>query len=345
MPDIFTSIFVISIFLFWFKNDFSIYSKITIGSILVFSGITHMSHLLIAIIIVIVYFVFQFIYRNKEYLSFIHIPHKQFITGTVVTLSILFFLPAFHWSVDNKFRYVEGSHIHLMASLNEKGILKDFLIEHCETEEFKDCKLCLYKDKLPSDVNSFIWEGEVFPNTGGWINSKEEYDKIIYATLSKPKYLSKNIKMGLIYGFSQLAQINVGEGLSAYNENSSPYEHINKNFSNEINAFKNSKQNIWNGKNLKFDELTLIQWKVIFTSLLISILVFSTNIWRKLQSNSTAFLLFAFITILANAFVTGALSSIYSRLNSRVIWILPLAIIIMVISNYSIFPGIFQVGF
>ena len=223
-----------------------------------------------------------------------------------------------------------------MAHLNDTGILEKFLKENCSSKEFKDCRLCNYKDSLPIDIASFIWSSNILTNTGGWENSKDEYNKIITETLKQPKYLFLNIYRSITYGFIQLTKNEIGQGLTAYNEGSAPYGQIHWRYHNELNNYLNSRQNKWNGVNLKFDILNTFHLILIILSIFLVLILFTSSIRLKINPNTLEFIIFVIVAIIINSFITAGLNSPCERFQARIVWLLPLSIMILIVYNYEI---------
>ena len=75
----------------------------------------------------------------------------------------------------------------LIARLCETGILEKFLYQNCDpTDRYS---LCAYRDKLPADAMSFMWDpNSPLYQTGGWNANLDEYRGIIGQVLSTPRY-------------------------------------------------------------------------------------------------------------------------------------------------------------
>jgi hypothetical protein len=332
MPDFFTPLIIVIIFTLLLAKDLSIYSQILLIVILVFGLSAHFSHLLIASILIVTIIFLRKIFKEKLN----ELSLRRIILVALLIFLGWFVLPVVNYLTEKQFILSKGSHAFIMAHLNDTGILKKFLNENCESADFKDCKLCQYKDSLPVDLDGFLWSGKILENTGGWLDSKEEYNKIIAATLKKPKYLFLNIYKSFTYGLIQLTKNEIGQGLSAYNEGSPPYGQIHWRFNDELNNYLNSRQNRWNGVQLKLDILNAFHSILIIVSLLICILLFTSSIFKSIELNGKYFLIFSILSILINSFVTAGLNSPCERFQARVIWLLPLSIIIILIENYAL---------
>jgi hypothetical protein len=299
---------------------------------LIYGMIVHFSHLLIGITLVTLIICSKIIFREKmKSIKFYNI----FLVSLIV-LSSWFILPSINYLIEKKFILSKGTHVFLMSHLTDTRILKQFLDENCNKTEFKECKLCLYKDSLPVDLASFIWSSGILEKTGGWENSREEYNKIIKATLTTPKYLLLNIYRSFTYGLIQLTQNKIGEGLTAYNDWSPPYSLIKEKFNNELNNYLNSKQNKWNGVNLKFDLLNTFHTILILISISIVLTLMTSSIIKNFDNTSVLFVIFIIISIIVNSFFTAGLNNPYARYQARVVWLLPFSTIILIIKNYRV---------
>ncbi|HPD96235.1 MAG TPA: hypothetical protein PLA24_10115 [Tenuifilaceae bacterium] len=333
MPDFFAPILILTIYLFIAKDKMSFLSKIALSIILIISSITHFSHLIIGLAIIFTIILIRLIFRKQLE----QLPLKRLLLAAAVLLSSWVVLPTVNYLVEKQFILSKGSHVFMMASLDEKGILKHFLDDNCSSPDFQSCKLCQLKDSLPDNIDKFIWwENSIVNKTGGWEKSKDEYNKIIKAIHKRPKYLLSNIFQSTCYGLVQLTKNKIGEGLSAYNEGSAPYGQIRWRFPYELNNYLNSRQNKWNGANLKLDTLNTIHLLILIVSLFLIIWLFSSPLLRKLNFNSLFFLVFVMLSIVINSFVTAGLSSPYDRYQTRVVWLLPLALIVVLVKNYKL---------
>ncbi len=333
MPDFFSSVSILVIYALLTGQIKNIFVKIIFQLILIFSLITHFSHLLIASVLLVTILIIRLLLKEKL---------QQISLGKILMISIIILLswiilPSINYTIERKFILSKGSHVFLMAHLNDAGILSQFLDENCAKSEFKDCRLCQYKDSLPKDLASFIWAGKILENTGGWEGSKDEYERIIKETLKRPRYLAENIYVSFYYGLIQLTRNEIGQGLSSYAKGSPPYDQISWRFHRELNSYLMSRQNIWNGAGLNLKYLNLTQLFLLICSFFFLIYIFSTPVIRKLEKNSATFLIFIILAITINSFITAGLNSPCERFQARVIWMLPFALIILIYKNFGLF--------
>ena len=332
MPDFFAPLTILCFFILIIRSNIPLASWIGLSLILLYSAISHFSHLMIGTVLVFVCIVLKYLLKEKlKDLSIKRIGYTGFIV-----LSGWFILPAINYALEQEYTLSKGSHVFLMGHLTDTGILEEFLKENCDTPEYKDCKLCAYKEILPRDAAGFIWAGEILEKTGNWKDSKTEYNKIIRGTLNKPKYLFANMYKSFLYGLIQLTDNKIGHGLSAYRENSAPYGQIHWRFHNELNNYLNSLQNKSDGADFNLDILNRFHFSLLIICLFITVLLLTGTIRSKLDPTTVIFLVFVVASIVINSFITAGLNSPYGRLQTRVVWLFPLSIIIILIKNQTI---------
>ncbi|MDQ3191568.1 MAG: hypothetical protein M3Q58_08240 [Bacteroidota bacterium] len=331
MPDILTSLSILSFALLLFSNKLSILNKTIISIIFVFTSITHNSNLLIITIIFLIFTLgFKWVIKQYNQVNTIQIKNLW------LCLSLLLFswllLPTVHLMYGGGFSLSKSSHVFLMGRMVENGILSAFLNENCNDNKYK---LCEYKDALPNSAMNFIWGYPDSPlyKTDGWENNKAEYQDILNKIYTTPKYLSWFISESIEATLKQLVQHEAGSGLVAYREGSTPLTRINMHFKDEVKEYLESLQN---QSRLDFDNLNEQQKVLIAFSLLIILIFLITPKIISQTSPITISLIFFILTaIVANAAVTGSLANVYNRLQSRVIWLLPLLAIILLLNNYK----------
>jgi len=318
MPDFFTPLVILSYTTLLLRRNASIATQILLSLILVYGSICHFSNLLMIGFIATLTTGF-FFWKKPDFIT----KKKFYLVIMLAGLSWLV-LPTINYFVEDEFSTSKGSHVFLMSHLCGTGILEQFLKENCDTEEYKDCKICEFKDQLPRDPASFIWSTDIVNQCGGWEGSKDEFNKIIKGTLTDFTYLKLNVFRSFTYGASQLMRNKVGEGLTPYIEHSAPYGQIHWRFRNELNDYLESKQNAYGGVNLKFENINLFQNILLFLSVLVLFIILYN---RALIPPVLLFSVFIVISgIVLNSFITAGLNTAYARYQARVVWLLPFAI-------------------
>jgi hypothetical protein len=337
MPDLFTPISLLILFLLFYAPDIRLPKLSIYSSLFILSLTVHFTHLIIVILVTIVLLIIEYILKKKNFFPVQYFRKGRIILVLGLIISAWILVPTVNYLVEKKFNLSKGSHAFLMAHLADTGVLEKFLQENCNNDKYKDCKLCNYKDSIPKDLATFLWETNgVFSKTGGWNESEEEYNKIINGTLKKPRFLILNIYKSFSYGCIQLFRNEIGQGLSAYNEGSPPYGQIHWRFHSELNNYLNARQNLWNGTTLDLKTLNLFNLLLNIVSLLSLVYIFFTPLFRQINHLSLHLLIFSILSIIINAFVTAGLNAPCERFQARVVWLLPFAILIIILTNWEV---------
>lgn len=328
-PDLFAPLTILTLFLLLKseKKNWSFYTLIP--SILVYSMMVHFSHLIIGTFIVFLVLILKLILR--KYFVFLPFRRLLYVLGVVVLSWGL--LPCMNYMVEKKFSLTKGSHVFMMAHLDDAGILKRILDDKCQSKSFSDCKICMYKDSLPDNSADFLWDGKFLEKNGGWINSEPEFNRIIKYSLVHPKYLVLNIYKSFVYGSVQLVRNEIGHGLTAYTQGSPPYGQIAWWFPDELNSYMNSRQNKWNGANLSFQKINEVNNYVLIGSLFVLLFIFFTSIKTLADKTTLIFLIFALMSVVINSYLTAGINIPCERLQARVVWLVPFALIIFAVKN------------
>jgi hypothetical protein len=315
MPDIFTPILFLSTILFLKTND--IKWGIIYLPILVFAIVCHNSNLLSATIMAIL-----LLFLARKCL----IPFKR----------VLFFssIVVFSWIMVSYVNFLAGygftpnkmSHVFLMGKFSESGVLKTYLNDNCDKIPYQ---ICSFKDELPNHAWDFVWSNDgPFSKSGGWSQNPKEYNQIINATLTQPKYLSMHIWASLKATLNQVRLPYIGDGLSSFDNHSGLYKHIKNNFPQSIKSFEASKQN---QTALPFNFFNNL-YKYLYTIFIIIALIF---IGLKKDKKQLILLCTTMGFILINAFTTASFANVLSRLNSRALWLLPFICLIIIIDSLN----------
>ena len=153
MPDIFASYLVlatIALTVFW--DRLSKRKLVAVSAIILYSVLTHISHLLLLIFLTFIFGLVSIIDRRKTIFS-AAFPKQAAILGTLIAFGILGEL-AFSYGV----KLATGAYPlrppFVMARLIEDGPGFRYLQKNCATKPYV---ICNYLQKLPTGVNTFLW--------------------------------------------------------------------------------------------------------------------------------------------------------------------------------------------
>ncbi len=321
MPDIFTSIMVLGIIIYFFRQS----GKGTYWYLLIIlSGcLMHTSHILILLMAGFTLLIYFFINRRSEHLR--GYMRKTLILLAISLTSILLTSTA-NSIAGHGFTLSPASHVFLMGKLCENGVLQSYLDDVCAEKNYG---LCEYKNNLPEVAWAFVWDDNSPLNQmGGWEATKGEYKSIIKDIALSPKYYPSLIFKSIEHTLRQLTQIYIGDGLQSFRENTNPYWKIEQYYSHELPEYMNSKQNT--------NSLDVKAFNIVYAIFLALTCIWILFLWGKFPQNSIIKLVYLILIIflLSNAFVTANFANVLARLNSRVIWLLPFLNVIFIYSYY-----------
>lgn len=228
-------------------------------------------------------------------------------------------------AVDGKAYISRSGHVFLLGRMIDTGMLRPYLEEHCPTEHFG---LCAYKDSLPTDGQEFIWGGSSpMVKEGGWSATRAEYDRIVFGSLTEPRYFWWHVRGSLRATAQLLAEWEIGEGIQSNwyrTADSPPYQMMVAHFPHEMDAYLASLQNGGRGE-LDMRWPDRLYRLVLGFSLLVLLVA-----WLPLRRNKEAgalrtLLPFAVTSVVIGAWVCATLSTPIPRYLGRDSWLVPLA--------------------
>jgi hypothetical protein len=337
MPDFFTPVMILTFALLIFNKNIPLPKKILLYLILVISIVVHLSHLMISLLLVITYFLAERILYKKRMIPQISLSPKITMSLLAAVLFSWLALSSIHYSFGGGFKPSKASYMFFAAHLTDAGLMKKYLDANCEKTEFKSTRLCACKDSLPTDIANFLWGPYApFENHGGWEKGEQECREIVLKMFKSPRFILLNIYKSLTYGTVQLFKNEIGQGLSAYNPGSPPYGQIEWRFREELNNYMNSRQNRWNGAELNLKTLNTFHLIILLFSLAaIFYIYFLPSVQSLIKPKLLLFLMFCLLAIIVNSFVTAGLNAPCERFQARVVWLLPFALILILINHWK----------
>lgn len=322
MPDIFTAIGLLALALVLLGRPARLEQGLLLLLLLV-AGCMHSSNLLTFTLTVagvgVVGWV-QGLFRRQV------LHRAAWLRALAVVLASWLALPALHAGMGGQFEISRASSAFLMARLSESGVLEQYLQQACGPEN--QYRLCAFRDQLPNDAITFMWDANSPLNkTGGWNANREEYTTIIRHIATSPRYYPLLISETIQATLRQLTHIGHGDGLTAFRENTNPYWKVNEYAPYELKEYMSSLQN---RSQLDFTSLN----ERTYGGHLLALLVLGGLLcgsWRAhLEATSVLLVVVFGLGIFSNALVTGALANVLDRLQGRVAWLLPWAAFLLV---------------
>ena len=331
-PDIFSAILflALAIWVIAFKEA-NILDSILICLMLILSICVHSSNLLICIcssLIIILWLI-----AKKE--SWKNI--RKFIAIIIFSnlISVFLILASNVWSHYGVTLNPSGK-VFMLARLLEDGPGLEFLKNNCNPPKFKTCaslpmlerakeiELTGNSDQDPELKNlvasSFLWGGGL-QISGGIFAVSNEASQIINQSIRQYPFIQ--IQAVINNTWDQLGAFAVGEQLKS----TLKLEAINKffylSFPESYEDYLNSRQSSGNLSTI-LGYLNPIFFYVVLISLVSLVIIFATLVISGTQHHRIAVVIgVLFIFEIINAAITGALSGVFDRYQSRVIWLLP----------------------
>ncbi len=306
MPDIFTSIMVLSMLLILLQ-DRSSYSNVGLYILFGVSVSMHFSHVPISLILLVVVLLVWFFHHRRG--------EDQYGLRVVVILTAITLL-AFSSMLP---AYSKSKHVFLMGAFVEQGIIGKYLQDHCAE---KDYALCRYKDSLPAYSWEFIWEPtSPLYQLGGWKDTREEFNEIIGDTFRSPKYLWMHFRTSIRETLHQMLRFQSVDpfGVAPNGEQlrSRVFQYIPRDgvrYDSSVQSRTNLLVLAW---------LNTFQKALIFLSLGIFLLFFLMKQRWKSEHLPVA-LLILLSGILFNALITGTFANAIDRMGNKMIWLVPM---------------------
>jgi hypothetical protein len=327
IPDIFTPVSILSLGLLLLASEMKTRDVIITSIILAVAVSVHNSHFFIISVLLFLFTIWYFIQKFRKKLSVLYVTVRRMICTWVVVIFTLLMVCTVNSFLGGGFALSRAGHIILLARIYDMGILEPYLNENCEKHHFR---ICEYKDKLPWN---FLWDFDASPvyKLGGWDSPqiREEYTVILKDILTSPKYGHLYLVRMTESAFTQFFCFSTGDAQPQRKESPS-YTAISVHFPGSLKAFMSAHQ--WT-ETLDFTFINEFQKYITGICLLfyLTCLVYPSKFKRF---NSV--IVFILAGMFINAFVCGAFSTVIERYQSRVIWLLPLPLF-LIMANKELF--------
>ncbi len=313
IADIFTPIALMSLVLLA-VGSFSRKKKGLLYVIFLFATAMHMSHVTLNVVLIAAVLLLR-------YLNVFGIKEQIKVSPLIICLGLSLLSILTMGSAVSK-----SKHGFLMGAMVEHGITKKYLDENCPE---KDYAFCAYKDSLPEKAWVFLWdENSPFYKMGGWKATKQEFNQIIYSTLTDPTYILLHIKESIKATADQLVKFKIGDGNGAFLSETRLYERMEQYTHHDMKTYESSLQN---SQGLTFLNTynTVLSGIIILSLLGVIFLLFTLS---YLDKTVVAALFILLLGVVVNSWACGTLANAIDRLGSKVIWLVPLIVIIGTIS-------------
>jgi len=311
MPDIFTGIMILSLYLLIFcRKNLEFPERIYLFFLTVLSASVHLSNIPLAAGMIGVIWFFRMMIKNNS-----RFPASQLLGASLAILLAFTFIIVNNYRAYDTFDFSPGGYAFLLARFVADGEAVNYLKESCPEKKYK---LCAYIDQLPADSEKFLWPQDSPFRKVGWINGyrQEGKDIVKNTILSHPFSI---IKGSLKNTILQLPMINNWYGICSYINEPNPTNSIRIYYPSDFHAYATSRQSL---SQLSLNTFNRLQRKIIYLCLLIASAMFF--IFLKHEQYRPLLLLISIVcAYVLSSFITGTLSGPHNRYGSRLIWLLP----------------------
>ena len=207
----------------------------------------------------------------------------------------------------------------LTARLIADGPGRWYLEQHCSETQFAGCGRL--RD-LGADSDQFLWADD-----GVWKTSSSDAreqmlrEEIPFVLATLRAYPRAELSKSASNFWQQLGAFEIG-----FDPNDWMVQQFDEAFPAGKARFLQSRQV---ANDLPFDFISMIQnWTVVVSLALI--VIFGILLWRRWTPRLAGLVLVIIPAVLANAFVTGVLSTVEDRYQSRVVWLIPFLAVILI---------------
>lgn len=191
----------------------------------------------------------------------------------------------------------------------------DWYLEHnCEQVKLT---LCDYVDELPMDTDDFLWAADgIWQRASEQTKARLREEEIPFVLATLRAYPRQQLSRSVANFWSQLTTFD----LSLFHPNDWVLQEFDRVLPAERSRYIQSRQA---RDALPYKVFTSIQDCTLIVSVVL-IGVFTPRMWGRRSPRLAGLGLVIVFTVIANALVTGTLSMVENRFQSRVIWLLPL---------------------
>lgn len=227
--------------------------------------------------------------------------------------------PLSNFAITGHFAFTPGGSSFLFGRLVKDGIVARYLREHCPDASLQ---LCQFKDTLPEDGGSWLWDNDSpFQELGGWKGLGAEEQAITWATLQR--YPVMHVATAVADAATQFVtfQTDIDD-----DENAPTIDMFRVHFPDLFARFMDARQQ---AEGFDVGPLNELQWPVAAASLVGLCLVLLLRRRLKIAPDAAALCLVILLALAANAAICGTFSDPSDRYQSRLIWLAPLALMLL----------------
>jgi len=241
----------------------------------------------------------------------------------VCIAAALVLVPATNWLLSGRPVFSTASHALIVGRLLADGTAQRLLAEHCAERRYD---LCAYRSDLPHSQADYLWRHDSpLHRLGGLSRSAAASWPVIRDAVAEYPLdvLSGTVRAAA----TQLQMFQTGVDIAPVTEGSFTHDVIRTFFAHEYGRYRAARQQ---RDALPVAACRRLDWWVMVCAAALSMALLASALWSKrietLQLHG-----FVWAAVLINAAVVGPLSEPLHRYGARVVWLVPLAVLLSLV--------------
>ncbi|HYH22062.1 MAG TPA: hypothetical protein VD995_25935 [Azospirillum sp.] len=310
MPDVFTSVLILTAFLLGFGLDRLSRLEAAYLVLLATGAVAvHFSHVPLAVGLLLVVLAVRLARRDAA-AAVVRAALALAVPVVLAVAAMVSVTAAAHGEA----RLARDGDLFLLARMLSDGPARDYLADVCPAKPYR---LCPYLDGITPDSNDFLWKPDSpLYKAGGPQAVREEAAAIIRGTLAA--YPGRQVLAALRNFAEQFVTARSADRLHPFiGEDVQPDPSIRQHFPASHAAYTASLQSTGQ---LPIDAIRRLHGPLTLAGAAAAAAGFAWFL-RRGERHGTALFVVILAGLMGNAFITGALSSVRDRYQSRVVWL------------------------
>ncbi len=324
LADIWAPLMVLSLYLLGFHAGALDWKRrFGLMAVVVLAATSHASHLGLAGGLVVVTAAAEMIARRRGIGAPLRRPSPSWAMPAAAFALSLALIVGSNFARTGEAFFSRAGSAFVFARLLQDGIVKRLLDDTCPRSGYA---LCIHKDNLPRTANDWLWSGATpFWEMGAFTGTEAESRRIIVDSLKR--YPLMHAETALRAMAEQFVTFSTGDGIEPQNHLLVPV--FDKFLPGQLDAYNAARQQ---NRQISFAWINPVHLAVGTASLLAAAIMLALAAGRPRAAWDDGFYLPAFLllALLGNAFICGAMSNPHDRYQSRLIWTVTFAVLLLV---------------
>jgi hypothetical protein len=216
-----------------------------------------------------------------------------------------------NYALSKTFAWTPGGYGLAFGRMLQDGIVTRYLNDHCPNPQLK---LCSYRNQLPLDADSFLWDDGVFNRLGRFAGLGDEMRTIVLGSLRE--YPAMQLKAALVDTAKQIVAVATGEGVLTTIWHT--YSIMERYTPSVLPAMHAARQQ--HGE-IDFGAINAVHVPVALVSMALLPVIATVGFWNVEFADLGALASTIALALLANAAFCSVISHTQARYGSRLVWI------------------------